>query len=321
MTRMRPSVGACFCMQLPEASVAAVGGRSSSCAARRAAGCRSCRVPSSAPQRRCSSRTTTPRRIGPCASCVAKIEFVRWLSQRGRTGSPRRLPGGLYASALRNAFSTSNDVVRSGVASAKSRGRRPQRPSRPVWRPRERPDLVADDRRRLAQERPRLRERRPERARARAAARASAGPAWSANAFACASARSCRAAPPAAAQDRRCRFASWFAKRPKTSFELSTNVASWSSLRRERVGEQPKLWIERRRFWRRCAASARDASQRRARSARSGGSLREVAAVALAGRSPRRRAASAGRCACRRRARRGSRRGSRPAACCETGTV
>src|SRR4051794_8821098 len=58
--------------------------------------------------------TTSPRRIGPCASCVEKIEAPSWLAHDVQNRKPSCAPGGLYASSLSSVLTTPSDVVSRG---------------------------------------------------------------------------------------------------------------------------------------------------------------------------------------------------------------
>ena len=188
------------------------------------------------------------------------------------------------------------------MSAARSLHRRPQLLDGRPRRAHERADLVLDDRRRLAQERPRLHERRAERARAgpqrlerRARARRPARRPCRARSRRRSAPTAAPAASPAGSRPGR------RARRTRRSSSRRTRRAGRPcrrARRRQREVVDDALDVLRA-AWR----AARRSCACRARSARSGGSC-SPASRPLPPQALRRRrtAAAAGRCACRRRA-------------------
>ena len=187
--------------------------------------------------------------------------------------------------------------------------RRPQLLDRRARGAHERPDLVLDDRRRLAQERPRLRPA-PGRARGRrAAAPRASGRARRRASVVLPSALWVASASTGSSSQRRAQVRVLVGERGEDGVgavdelgELVVLAAQLLDEQREVVDDALDVPAPLRRAARRSCAC-------RARSARSGGSCWPARARCRPAPRRRRTAAAAGTCACRRRARRGSRRG------------
>ena len=173
MTAMRPKEGAAFCISAQPPPNGSCGGLRAVLLS--GALSRSVSVPSSGLACETWSSTGTSWQVVMNEAAADRAVGVLRREDRGRrggsptrprTGSPPPRRAGCRPASSSSELTTLNVRVRSGVAAARSLSAGRSCATVGARRAHERPDLVADDRRRLAHERAHGAQRRPERARA-----------------------------------------------------------------------------------------------------------------------------------------------------------